>query len=284
MPTFNQFFSDLKLLKAPIARAAYSDRTSWIMSQCAELAYLEDEKKLRAGLAEGDFKLIQCFKGTEQNAGYLAVSAKHGFAVLAFKGTVPSEWGTVKTDLNFWFYKKGPGEFHDGFYTAFKSMENEIMRALKKMRVPIYLCGHSLGGAIAIMAAINLPNTDRFGACYTFGSPRICDLKEVIYFYKVPVYRVVHSNDVVPALPPFCFGYSQIGDIRFINDLNEIIPGSAAVFIRIGVQLRAVFTLAFKTLISDHAIASYSEILMKIAESRSEEVLKPKIEYLRFKK
>jgi hypothetical protein len=50
-------------IEAPIRRAAYSDRTAWIMFQCSKAAYLEDPNVLREALAEGSFRLIKTFLG-----------------------------------------------------------------------------------------------------------------------------------------------------------------------------------------------------------------------------
>jgi hypothetical protein len=269
-----RYFTNPKLLNAPIKRAAYSDRTSWIMSQCSELAYVEDSVLLRKDLVEGDFTLLKTFvyKPKDMNA-YLALSTKHKLAVLAFKGTKPSEWPTVQVDLDFKYYHTKNGVFHKGFYEAFKAMEKPINRALGSVRdLPIYITGHSLGGALATVAAMNLTETDRVAACYTFGAPRICDLKTIIKFYKIPVYRVVHADDVVPSLPPPSMfgGYAQIGDLRYITDNFELIPGSAAVWLRLWLQIKSLILVRCKTYIEDHMIGFYSKILQKIAEERED--------------
>ncbi len=262
-----QYFSDESLLQPPITRAAYSDRTAWIMSECSALAYVENQQDLKKALAAGDFKFIKSFTKDEITA-YVAVSQKHGYAVLAFKGTVLTEKNTIRTDLNFWWYKSHGVVFHEGFYKAYESLFKDIHSQLIKLRLPIYVTGHSLGGALATVCVMRYPDTDRMAACYTFGAPRVCDLKGVIEFYKVPVYRLAHSDDVVPTLPFFAMGFTQIGDFRYINDKFEVIEGSAGVFSRLGFQLKCLLTLSFARLVGDHAIGKYAEILETIAARR----------------
>ncbi len=275
-----RYFTNKQLLNPPIKRAAYSDRTAWIMSQCSELAYVEEPVLLKKNLAEGDFTLLKTFvyQPKRMNA-YLALSIKHKLSVLAFKGTVPSEWPTVQVDLDFRYYHTKNGVFHQGFYDAFKAMEKPINRNLGLVRgLPIYITGHSLGGALATMAAMNLTETDRVAACYTFGAPRICDLKTIIHFYKIPIYRVVHADDIVPSLPPPSMfgGYAQIGDLRYITDNFELIPGSAAVWLRLWLQIKSFLLLRWKNSIADHMIDFYAKILQRIAEDREERRLRHK--------
>jgi pimeloyl-ACP methyl ester carboxylesterase len=263
----SRYFSDQSLLNPPLQRAAYSDRTAWIMAECSALAYVENQSELRKALVAGDFKLIKGFTKDEITA-YLAVTQKHGYAVLAFKGTVLTENNTIRTDLNFWWYKSHGVVFHEGFYQAYKSLFDEIHLSLKKLSLPLYVTGHSLGGALATVCVMNYPDTDKMASCYTFGAPRVCDLKGVIQFYKVPIYRLAHSDDVVPTLPFFAIGFTQIGDFRYIDDQFEVIEGSAGVFSRLWFQFKCLLTLSFARLVGDHAIGKYADILEKIAARR----------------
>jgi len=74
--------------------------------------------------------------------------------------------------------------------------------------VPIYITGHSLGGALAQIAAAVL-GSDQVGACYTYGSPRVGNSYFDLWV-KVPSYRVLNYADIVPQVPlpicisPFC--------------------------------------------------------------------------------
>lgn len=77
------------------------------------------------------------------------------------------------------------------------------------------MTGHSLGGALATHAAIqllseNIP-VDQF---YTFGSPRVGDNKFSTWFDSYLKtnnrFRVTHGRDPVPHLPPADFGFTHV--------------------------------------------------------------------------
>ena len=80
----------------------------------------------------------------------------------------------------------------------------------------IVIVGHSLGGAVATLAAADLRNIDdHFRAeteLYTFGSPRVAN-KELADFLTGQSrfsWRITHDNDVVPHLPPKILGYHHV--------------------------------------------------------------------------
>jgi hypothetical protein len=64
----------------------------------------------------------------------------------------------------------------------------------------LYLTGHSLGGALALIATREI-GSDSTGACYTFGQPRVSGYG-FAQDIKTPIYRVVNASDIVPRVPP----------------------------------------------------------------------------------
>ena len=66
---------------------------------------------------------------------------------------------------------------------------------------PLYLTGHSMGGALAVLTACRLAKMGRPAvATYTFGAPRIGD-PAFCAGYDLPTYRVVNRLDLVPEVP-----------------------------------------------------------------------------------
>ena len=102
--------------------------------------------------------------------------------------------------------KKKHGKVHSGFYEDFLGVKDEVEKRVDAIRakygdgIPIYFTGHSLGGAVATIAAKEL-RPDGNAACYTFGAPRIGDY-DYFDMMKTPVYRIVNSSDIVPRVPP----------------------------------------------------------------------------------
>lgn len=259
-----------KLLAPPVDRMGYSDRAAWILASCSSLAYQDQKKdlaKLKKGLGAFGLRLARQFHCKKnQNSGYLAVHPT--YAVLAFKGTVPGEITTVETDLNFWFVQTRYGEVHQGFLDAYLDLAGQIETALGKLKVPIYVTGHSLGGALALLASIFLNDKRELGACYTYGCPRVGNDQFASHLFKVPVYRCFHRADIVPGLPFFAMGYRAYGDVRFLSDDNRVCEGSEAVYKRFQAFLDP---FNWSCLISDHMIDRYTRILHEFAKSRNQQ-------------
>ena len=236
------YFEHKELLDPPIKRAAYSDRTSWLMAEMARVTYIkfevtddalfnklvddlanindkqlierkikyflesqneidvEGQKKLIDALGEASFDLVRTFNNNGTQA-LLAKREMDKIAILAFRGTEKEDIRDIKTDLNARFYKDDNGaKIHTGFYKAFKGVEKDIREELKKLTdYSLYITGHSLGGALALIATREI-NSDNLAACYTFGSPKVGN-SEFGDPIKAPIYRVVNAVDIVPCLP-----------------------------------------------------------------------------------
>lgn len=92
---------------------------------------------------------------------------------------------------------------HSGFQRAFNSVKPAILSRLTPITnggSTLYLTGHSLGGALALIATRDIARGSH-GSCYTYGSPRVGRFGFADYI-KTPIYRVVNANDLVPRLPP----------------------------------------------------------------------------------
>jgi hypothetical protein len=211
----------------PTFRAAYSDRTALLMAKLALRAYqaFEDDeafvtfKKDFSTLGLRDVAKLVCpDTGT---AGY--VVSNDDLVAVAFRGTENElDW---RTNVRFQFVVlQGGVQVHRGFFRAYEGIRNDLFRtisALMSKPRPVYLTGHSLGGAIAMMATAELSNhedamlRDSIAACYTFGAPKAGN-RSFDQFVKVPLYRVTNGIDIVPAVPPW-FGYRQVGDTRYFG-------------------------------------------------------------------
>ncbi|MEO1297106.1 MAG: lipase family protein [Cyanobacteria bacterium J06636_16] len=101
------------------------------------------------------------------------------------------------------------GEVHRGFQEAWESVEKRVVIQLKKWWTPdkyFWITGHSLGGALASLAAISLEYQGfKVNGLYTFGQPRVGDWKftrQVNVRMCNRMFRYVNNNDVVPMVPP----------------------------------------------------------------------------------
>jgi triacylglycerol lipase len=125
-------------------------------------------------------------------------------AYLVFRGTEPCEFVDIKADVRAALRKVDIGgeqcEMHTGYLEALDLVRDDIEAALNETpHDQLILTGHSLGGALA-MVATRLFASDTTGACYTFGAPPIGAI-EVQNRLKTPIYEIINETDIVPRLP-----------------------------------------------------------------------------------
>jgi hypothetical protein len=231
--------------------------------------------------ALGFNKLTSFHNGMTDGWAYIAEGAD--LIALAFRGTS----STKNWDTNFNVALVHPENtdpqlrVHKGFYQAFVRLNEGTLGIKDKLdaikqatngEVPIYIAGHSLGGALAQIAGAVL-GSDQVAACYTYGSPRVGNFYFDLWV-KVPSYRVMNYADIVPQVPlPIVYRHS--GDPRYMPDHPTPSPyrfepnllERGWQMIRGLIQLvRAGSILG----IQDHAIEAYREKLDAIAEARDQ--------------
>ena len=273
------FGANSLLVNPPVKRAAYSDRMAWVLASMSHLVYdrFEDGGKTKALLLKkldgGGFKWINGFSSTETGTqAFLVVKDDSSYAVLAFRGT-EKNWRDIQTDILARRIKTPKGKIHVGFKNAFASIEPDIKKSLARVEgLPLYITGHSMGGALATVATQILEwdsrFTDQIAACYTFGSPRVGN-DEYDSSIKSMFYRVVNTTDVVTIVPLLLMGFVHVGDVRFLlRNLGEFkrgIPVSRRFFFFLGAGLLKFF----RPWVEDHAILEYRKKLEAVAQDRN---------------
>ncbi len=102
-----------------------------------------------------------------------------------------------------------PDDLHSGFAKAVETVWPAIRTALANRtapKQPVFFTGHSLGGALAILAASRAPlerNVEQV-VVYTFGGPR--NGGETFFTDYTPrlgdvTFRFIHGTDIVPTVP-----------------------------------------------------------------------------------
>src|SRR5213079_949071 len=83
---------------------------------------------------------------------------------------------------------------------------------------PLFLTGHSMGGALAVLTACRLAKMGRPPvAIYTFGAPRVGD-RNFCAGYSLPTYRIINGLDLVPEMPLASMKRLLPATPRFTND------------------------------------------------------------------
>lgn len=252
------------LMQPPVQRAAYSDRTAWLMAVLASLSYIPFEcsaplealskqvatmddpdsiaslienwaadstppakQRLLDELARFNCELIETFSvtipfiaDTQAFICRLQLEDEKPLVVLVFRGTEPKKLGDFVTNFNNTpklIDAKNNIRVHGGFWDAFMAVEDDIAAVLQRpelIDLPLYISGHSLGGALAILAAYRFQQR-KVGACYTYGSPRVGNAR-LGEFIKTPIYRHVNASDIVPRLPPWVLARGLMLILQFL--------------------------------------------------------------------
>jgi len=165
---------------------------------------------------EDQFYSDQRFSGENTEAGELLpigfVATAGGRIYVVFRGTKTiSEWisNAQFAQVDYTYVADG-GMTHRGFTDLYASIEGDVVASITaaKAQFPnatILLTGHSLGGALAILAGPDLEErTGYVPVLYNFGAPRVGDPTFSQRFEGLveTSWRTVNTNDLVPKLPP----------------------------------------------------------------------------------
>lgn len=115
----------------------------------------------------------------------------------------------------------GVGAIHRGFWLAWLAIADDVMKAIGDW--PVTLVGHSLGGALAICAAVALTLAGKPpAAVYGFEPPRVGpDLGVRTLLSKVPVHLYKFGGDPVPDVP---LGWHQAALLTHLGPPPTLIP------------------------------------------------------------
>ena len=144
-----------------------------------------------------------------------------GKLCLYFPGTNIKQKEDIINDLNCFLYhdQKWKIRYHMGFKRAYEKIK-EFILSIVKYDDSIYIFGHSLGGALAVLIGIDLWNIKKQVTILSFGCPRIGDKTFTNFLQRISLlhYRVVNGIDLITHLPPWWLGYKHCGQkIRIGN-------------------------------------------------------------------
>jgi Lipase (class 3) len=202
--------------------SAFNLQTAGAMAWLSQLTYEELDGEIVARVLE-DWRLTRLATLRSPKSEPLDLVDTNGLVVtspnatiIAFAGTDPFVGKDWLTDLN---TRPSDDHIHSGFQNGVQSVWSQIQTAVKELappQLPVFVTGHSLGGALAVVAAKFLLKCIGVQAAgvYTFGMPR-CLGSQIVGDYEnalgARTYRLVHGHDVVPMLPPSELNFHHVG-------------------------------------------------------------------------
>lgn len=205
----------------------YSKANAFRLSDISSLIY-HNEPYVRRVLSEMGFSEIRWIDD-EKSHTQGAVAASDDLRVLVFRGTEITQPRDVLTDIDFF---KGDllvadvdlGDIHNGFGRAYSTVADRVEAALDEVSSPedtrpLFITGHSLGAALAQVAAITLHvhGWDIAGV-YTYGSPRVGNDAFVEAYNRhlgECTYLHMNGNDIVTAFPKIRYAHAGHLHLRF---------------------------------------------------------------------
>lgn len=96
------------------------------------------------------------------------------------------------------------GKVHTGFWSGYNRVNINFATEIVNLERlsgsrDLYICGHSLGGALSLIHAASLKNSNPL--LYTYGMPRTFTRDAVMQLSEVTHFRHVNDNDPIPAVP-----------------------------------------------------------------------------------
>uniref|UniRef100_A0A914XUH0 Fungal lipase-like domain-containing protein n=1 Tax=Panagrolaimus superbus TaxID=310955 RepID=A0A914XUH0_9BILA len=222
----DSFDDTLRYYAFPIAAAAYSDAPN--------LCFQSIENDVNSNIQIYGQDTFECDSLDDTCSGYTAVDPVNQYIIISFRGTnkflqlVDEGWDyndfepLLGGNVAAYFFNGFSDIWNHGMKNDFYTLKN------KYPNFDILVTGHSLGGAMASIAAATIVSTGIVPASkvylFTFGQPRTGTLDYANGFnsFGMASYRVVHNRDMVAHLPPkdLYDYYHHVEEIWYQNDMT----------------------------------------------------------------
>jgi triacylglycerol lipase len=212
------------------ATALYQGENAVALASTARLAY-NDSATIASLAVQWGFPR---WRFIERRETQCLVMANHSAIVVAFRGTEPDKLKDWMSDLDTQFVDGPLGRVHNGFNMALSHVWEDINGCVAEFQdqgQSLWLTGHSLGAALASLAAAHWRGRDKpVHGLYIFGSPRVGDRVFERSFdqdFGARNFRFVNNADLVTRVPLRTMGFSHVGTLLYFTDKGKLMgdPG-----------------------------------------------------------
>jgi hypothetical protein len=227
------YFESCEKLPFAANASGFSLTNAWWLAEASFAAYGDDEKRVnldhllaanwkvgaiassnvRCLTLDGPDALILAFRGTRVEGFQDPVSRFHLLRI---------NWSDLVADVDFPRQDVGNGrKVHQGFVAALNLVSDQVKLAVRNARQKspdkqIWCTGHSLGAALATLAADRLSQEFKLQGLYTYGSPRVGDGVFVNSFPVPNTHRFVNHRDVITMVPPPGL-FAHVGRLHYLT-------------------------------------------------------------------
>lgn len=194
------------------AATALTRANAWWLAEAALLTYWNPAEAIPRYQSAG---LQATFVEAGDTQSYVAWNDRA--VLVSFRGTQPGRLQDILDDAFIAFVPAKAGVVHLGFHGALERVWQKLMTVVEPLAATrtVWFGGHSLGAALAILAADRYPNT---AGVSTLGAPRVGD-KLFVAAYDKRVgersRRYVNDTDIVTNVP--IVPYFHVGTLRHIT-------------------------------------------------------------------
>lgn len=214
-PSSMQFDLDKAVLFGRLTSVAYCHDVvqveAWNCTRCAEVPHLQN--------------VTVVFDPLWDLLAYVGYLPDAQSIVVVFRGTDSSSLYNWMDNLRAWrtdhmypMPQAPHAKIHSGFYLLWSasSLQSTITTLVGNLLVKfpkarLYAAGHSMGGALAQLCAIDFKFYYNFTEVYvyTFGAPRLGNIEFAALFVNstTEAWRLTHNRDIVPSLPFMMMGF-----------------------------------------------------------------------------
>jgi triacylglycerol lipase len=204
------------------------------MARLAKSIYLSkpgskdpDEAAILSNLKAEDPSFLSV-RGFSKKSAQAALVENSSYLALVFRGTdEPADW---IDNINAFPEQALFGAFHRGFLHSVQDIWDPLFARYSELNRQkpraLFVTGHSLGGAMAIVASsILIQEDEAFTSTYTFGQPRTIT-RDTGRIYNIEAksktFRFQNNNDIVTRAPARIMGYTHVGTFLYITHQQQI--------------------------------------------------------------
>jgi hypothetical protein len=216
---------DSRFSAASLTASGFDRQTALSLGLASRLSYQGEAVVRTTALSTWGFQTCE-FIETDDTQCFVA--ALPNAVLVAFRGS--ESFGDWLSNLNMVSTTRGYGVVHRGFLGAFQVVEQRLRTVLSQFASrPVLLTGHSLGGALATIAAAEWRGQVLISSIYTYGQPAVGKGEFPSLMrrnYGGKFFRFVNDDDIVPRVPPT---YSHVGTLMQFDSAGSLKSGTESI-------------------------------------------------------